>query len=484
MKINEQKVRKISKILLIIFTIIGLCSLLIFLPQIRSLFTLIGETIIRRPLNHDVWYKRLIKWEMKWLIADFLFVLLLLYLSFAKYLEFHKSTSGIFNIQQEIIYLKKNKTQLFSIFATLIVLIGIRFYYISHKKSLHVDEGLSISICNRNEYGFWGKNYELDHVYSGKELKELSLWDNSSILDSLSDIFRMHQYNRDTPHTNFYYSIFRLWFTGVKTGNLNYIIWRGCLLNILFFIVSFFFMTLLIRRFTENSLIISLSLFIAFINPANLSLTVFLRPYELQQTFVIIFTYYVACILKAKQDNVEISTRKNFIIGIIILGLTMLAAYFNMILIGLYGLFIIILCLKRKDWNLLKFFIFMFIGALVFAKILYFDFGNIDYRGAEAASNLSFSNIITNLISVKNGIKNIIKINFFFNLFCSISFIFKYLYYYKKYNTKRIIYSNYGCNSKFFEYICYIVFCCNQYENSTLHCTPVFYIIFMFCKFI
>lgn len=418
MKFTEQTFRKMSKIFVCLFVFAGLCSLSIFIPQIRELIIGFGEKLIGRSLTHSVWHERFINWEIKWLIADLITILLLLYFSFAKLPEFHNSNSGIFRIKQELSIIKGRKVQLFPILAIFILLIGVRFFFISQKKSLHVDEGLSISICNRNEYGFWGKNYELNHEYNGKELKEISLWDNPSILDSLSDVFHMHQDNRDTPHTNFYYSLFRLWFTGTKTGNLYYIIWRGCILNILFFAVSFFFMVLLLKRFTENSLIISLSLLIAFINPITLSLTVFLRPYELQQTFVIILTYYIVCIFQAKKENIEIETKKIFLIGIFVLGLTMLAAYFNMLLIGLYGLFIIILCIKDKNWNLMKFFILMFIGGLIVAKLLYFDFGDISYRGAEAASNLSISNIISNLTAVKDGMKKIITKNLFFELYC------------------------------------------------------------------
>lgn len=423
MKFTEQTFRKILKICAIFFAFVGLCSLCIFIPQIRELIIGFGENLIGRPLTHSVWHERFINWEIKWLITDLIFICLLLYFSFAKLPDFFNSKVGIFHLKQELSSISKTKSQLFAIIAIFIVLIGVRFFYITQKKSLHVDEGLSISICNRNEYGFWGKNYELNHEYTGKELKEISLWDNPSILDSLSDVFHMHQYNRDTPHTNFYYSLFRLWFIGSKTGNIKNIIWRGCLLNILFFMVSFFFMTLLIKRFTKNSLIISLSLLIAFINPISLSLTVFLRPYELQQTFIIILTYYVVCILQAKKENIKIETKKNFLIGIFVLGLTMLAAYFNILLIGLYGLFIIILCIKEKDWNLMKFFIFMFIGGLIVAKLLYFDFGDISYRGAEAASNLSIQNIISNLIAVKVGIVKIITKNLFLELYCIASLL-------------------------------------------------------------
>ena len=233
----------------------------------------------------------------------------------------------------------------------------------------------------------------------------------------------MHQVNRDAPHSNFYYSLFRLWFTGVKTSNLNYIYWRGCLLNVVFFAISFFFMALLIRRFTDHWSLLSLGLLIAFINPASLSLTVFMRPYELQQTFVIILTYFVTCCIQAKQAGETIETKKTLAVGSVTLALTMLAAYINLILIGFYGLFIIIYCIRKKDYRLLGFFIMMFIAALIVAKLLYFDFGNLGYREQDATHNLQFSVFLANIIAMKNAILKLFFSNIFFGLFCLLTVI-------------------------------------------------------------
>lgn len=290
---------------------------------------------------------------------------------------------------------------------------------------MHIDEALSISICNRNEYGFWGKLYEQNKEYTGKELKEISLFDDASIKDALSDVYHMHKFNNDPPHTNFYYSLLRLTFAGTKTSNLQYIYWRGCLLNVFIFAFSFFFMFLLLRRFTNNLILISILLFIAFINPASLSLTVFLRPYELQQLFIIILTLYVTCILQAMAQNVKIETVKNFFIGAIVLALTMLSGYFSLILICLYGAVLVFLCIYKKNYKLLSFFIIMLVAGLLGAKLLYLDFGNMTGRGNESFSKLEFSNIIPNLLETKDGIINIIFLySFIYFAFAFIETIF------------------------------------------------------------
>lgn len=417
----ERIFRKIAKVFLILVIAAGVFSLCVFIPQVRELIIHFGEKYIGRPLTHAVWHERFIKWEIKFLVIDFLAAVVFAYFSFLPYLRFNSSASGIFFIRKELKEIAFSKTHGIELLALLAVLIGVRLFYITQKKSMHVDEGLSISICNRNEYGFWGKNYELGTEYSGKELKEISLWDNPTVKDSLLDVYYMHQYNRDTPHTNFYYSLLRLWFTGVKTSDLHAIFLRAGILNIFCFLISFFFMALLIRRFTKNCLLIFLCLLAAFINPASLSLTIFIRPYELQQTFIIILTYYVASIFSAfseEANDEKICTRKNFFIGIFTLALTMLSAYFNMLIIALWGILIIAVSIRKKDFNLFIFFVSMFIFALLLAKILYFDFGDISYRGEEAKSNLGTSNILPNFKAMIFGIFAMLKKNLFFAVYC------------------------------------------------------------------
>ncbi len=329
----------------------------------------------------------------------------------------------LISIMKRYLAISQTKSQWISILIAFVVLLGVRIYYISQKESMHADEALSICISNRNEYGFWSKNYELNHEYTAKELKDMSLWDDASVRDALSDVYHMHQVNRDAPHSNFYYSLFRLWFTGVKTSNLTYIYWRGCLLNVLFFVISFFFMTLLLRRFTENPIILGLCLLIAFINPPSLSLTVFMRPYELQQTFLIILALFVTWCFQTKEAGKSIVTKKTFAVGTIVLALTMLAAYINMILIGFYGLFIIFYCIRKKDYRLLKFFVIMFIAALIVAKLLYFDFGNLGYREQDATANLQVSVILENIVAIKEALLKLVFTNVYFGLFCQITVI-------------------------------------------------------------
>lgn len=429
---NNNRQKGLNKFF-IIALILAFLSLIIFIPQVRQFIISIMEKIRSREINRAGWNRRFIKIELAFLFIDLCSILILkfkLYPVFSK----AKKLKGLLKTAEEIQDSEKIKKTNFSrkalicIFVCYIALTGLRLFYINQKKSFHVDEVLSIAICNRNEYGFWGKIFESNKEFSVKEIKDRSFFDDASVKDSLTDIYQLHINNGDSPHTNFYYSFLRLWFTGKKTSNINYIFIRACFLNIIFFTISFIFLILLIKEFSSASLIkLICCLLIAFANPASVSLTLFIRPYELQQTMVIILCWYVIHILNSYKDNKTITTIKSFISGAFVLSLTLLSGYFNFILVGLLGLCIIILAINKKDFNLLYFFIYMFIASLVLAKIIYFSFGKglFEDRGTEALGKLSGSQIMNNLAITFNGLKNIIiKNNIFLLIFILSSFTF------------------------------------------------------------
>lgn len=410
---DKNKLIKNLKIALLILTLL---SLIIFIPQIRLFIISILEKIRGREIKRAVWNSRFIKLEFCWLCAV---VIGAIVIKFKLYPVISCSKKASSDSIHKINFSRKS---VLLILLCYVFLAGIRIFYVSQKKSFHVDEVLSIAICNRNEYGFWGKVFNSGVEYSGKEIKDMSFFDNASVKDSLSDIYYLHINNFDSPHTNFYYSLLRLFFTGVKTSNINYIIWRGCILNLLFYTVSFIFLILILREFVseDNIFKIIFCLVIAFVNPNSISLTLFLRPYELQQTMVIILCYYVIHILNSYSKQNNVTTLKNFIAGIFVLSFTLLSGYFNFILVGLLGLSIIILSIKKKDFNLLYFFIYMFIASLILAKIIYLSFGQglMEDRGTEALGKMEGGQLFYNLKITLKGLWDCIFIhNIFLMIF-------------------------------------------------------------------
>lgn len=424
---DKNRINIIAKTLMVMCFVTGLLSLTLFNSQVREAIINFGEKIIDRPLTHEVWQERLVYIEYEMLIFLFLGIIELALIAFGQPLCFSLTTTIVLFFRRSWENIKKSKGHGVELIALLVVLISLRCFYISQKKSLNLDEALSISICNRNEYGFWGKGYEIGREYTGKELKEISLWNNPDIKDSLADIFHMHQNNRDSPHTNFYYSIFRLWHTGVKTSDLRYIFWRGCLLNILFFVISFFFMTFLVYSFTNDSAVVCFVLTMIFANPISISLTVLLRPYELQQTCIIIMTYYVVYCFKTLESKNGAFSRKDFLIGICVLAFTMLSGYFAMIIIGLYGIVMVFVVTRNKDYSLLKYFYSMFFLSIILAEFLYFGFlnGFTDYRSVEAFGKFTRERLVNNTVK---SFYFLFEIFFKKNIFIMVLSVFSFVY--------------------------------------------------------
>ncbi len=384
--------KKIHKKHIVSFMVLCIVFLsLLYIPQIRTLLIQFGEKLKGRPLNHEIWNRLLIK---RIALVQLLGIFTLLMLHYTALPVFLSKKTALFRIS-ECVQLLKNKRFLFAFIVLFAFAAGIRLFWISQKKSMHIDEALTIAIANRNEYGFWGKPYERMRAYTGKELKDISLWDNRNISDAVIDVYHLHNNVNDSPHTNFYYSCIRLWFTGVKTHDINRIFVRGGLLNIFFLCFSYFFMYLLLLQFTKNTLSILLCLGIAFLNPAAVSLTLFLRPYELQQTMMIIFSFLFISAYKKIKESIPFETKKHFFTTSLLTALTMLSGYFCLPFIGLLGLIILTFAYKNKRVNTVNYYIYVFLTALVSAKVLYFGFGSgiFDYRGTEALSKLKLTNV-------------------------------------------------------------------------------------------
>lgn len=164
--------------------------------------------------------------------------------------------------------------------ACLIVLffaIFIRFYALNYKDTLENDEIFSIIISNCTEYG-WSKNFPINHLYTGKQLKDLFLWNDASLRDAISDIKRLYIYNYDPPHTNLYYSLLRLTFIGVGEFNLTQTILKAGCLNISIFCLGFFLMFKLLQLlFGKKSSLVPFGLFVAFFSTASISNTVYIN---------------------------------------------------------------------------------------------------------------------------------------------------------------------------------------------------------------
>jgi hypothetical protein len=280
--------------------------------------------------------------------------------------------------------------------------LGIRIYWLPQKDGLNVDEGLSVTLACYNDY-MWTSNYEFNREYSGKELKEISLCDNDSFKIMLLDIYHLWRNNRDDPHTNLYYSFLRLSLTGLKTGEIKPIIFRGVILNLFFFTISFVFFFLLMRLLFPASKLLQFSATVcAFLSTATISNTLFLRPYQIQETMFIVFCYYFFKTLDLKKHIVNdgrlyINTRLIFSLSLVT-AFTLLTGYYSIIFIGLFGTYIVFTNCKKRDYPEIKFYILVLCLGFLLAQAFYSQYlrGYLSGRSLQAPSIL-FSGFFTNI---------------------------------------------------------------------------------------
>jgi hypothetical protein len=264
----------------------------------------------------------------------------------------------------------------------------------------------------------WTSNYPLNEEFQGKYIKEISLCDNGSLRNMLGDIRRLWHDNRDSPHTNFYYSLLRLSLAGMQTGDLKAITLRGGLLNIFLFTISFFmFFKLLTMLFKEKNLVYT-ALFCAFVSTATISNTILLRPYQLQETFFIIFAY---CFFKFLDTPKSILVGKElyvkfflFLFLSLISSLTLLTGYYSVFFIGLFGIYAIYYNKKHNRKTDTIVYCGILILAMVLSQVFYSRYigGFISSRAKETAETITGS---SNLIAAFKTIATIL-FQYFFSL--------------------------------------------------------------------
>jgi len=337
--------KKTFKTLFIVLAVLSFIAsalfFLLLLSSVREHIIVLGEQYIGRPLTHEVWHERIRNHGIAHFVLFFLYGIGFLFLPRVRFIAQGQKVPmwGYF----KRLYASDKR-----FFATLIavfcVISGVRWYWTLHKTGLHEDEIYTIGIVNRNEIGFWHcEDFDTNEFMTGKQIKQTVFFDDASIKDCLSDVLHLWVYTDDHPHPDLYYILLRLCFWGSGTYDLHTIILRGCALGFLFFCISFYFMCKTLSLLTTSKIQFVLLLFLTFLNPASIGLALFMRPYVMQEMSFVIFTYLFVCLYRYIQEQTPFTTKRNFIVGAIIIALTLLTQYFSLVYVGFLGLIILIL---------------------------------------------------------------------------------------------------------------------------------------------
>jgi hypothetical protein len=284
-----------------------------------------------------------------------------------------------------------------------LIAMGFRVYWLSQKNGFHVDEGMTVALSFYNDY-IISRNYDFDREYTGKEIKEESLVNNSGFKETISDIKRLYTDNRDSPHTNLYYSFLRISLMGLKTTEIKPVIFRGAILNLIFFTVSFIFFFMLMRFLFPDSVFLQFTAVIcAFLSTATLSNTLFLRPYQIQETMFIIFSFFFVKNINTKNFIIHGSKQIIEKVSLLILlsfitAVTLLTGYYAIIFIGLFGLYIVYFNCKNRTFTEIIFYFLVLCFGFLLALALYKKYlaGFSSYRAFETKFTLS-ANVMGNI---------------------------------------------------------------------------------------
>lgn len=276
---------------------------------------------------------------------------------------------------------------------------GVRFWFIEHKECIHINEEMTFIIADYTDYA-WEKNFKDGTTFKGSYFREDFFFPRDDAKDMWRDIYRMRMENRDSPHTNLYYSIYRVWVQLFGSGNLDWLIKSSCYLNIILYVLSFFILNSIARRlFPEADALRYGLLFMAFMNAAAISNTMFIREYQLQETLFLVLTALFIRYYDQLQEGGGNATCRNLVTGSLLLGLVLLSGYFSILYVALFGAVLLGMALWRRQYEDCGFFCALVVFACIVACALYTQYfdGLLDYRGKEALDKLGATGFWANV---------------------------------------------------------------------------------------
>ena len=257
----------------------------------------------------------------------------------------------------------------------------LRIICINDKYGMHEDEVMSFAISNYSD--FWHKDLAPQQDFNGKDLAKAVFFHDATFSSAWCDVKKLWRDNRDRPHTNLYYTCLRLWMTPISSSNFTDSMRHAVWLNFIFFIFSFFILLGILREtqlntVTQNCLLISI-----FFNRISVSSVAFIRPYALQETLLLLFSYVFIKLWNKSQLN----TIKDF---------TILSGYFATI----YILILVGFLIYQRPLNSL-FISGAFLCSILLARLLFcgYFYGFSCGRAGESFHNFSPKTLFGNFCS-------------------------------------------------------------------------------------
>ena len=281
--------------------------------------------------------------------------------------------------------------QMLGLVAILLVSFTLQFYHNTKKTHFHVDENFSLDVI-MNAPDYFATSHKLDTWMTAKEFltanRFIGKTDKKKLLE---DFIQLRMNTGDSSHTNLYYLLLRLtiW-TGVD--NLEEYKWRGWALNfVLFALGMLFLMCLFNLLYPDKPWLVLLSTFLYAISVASSAQVLFIRPYQLFGTALIMLSFYIIQALQKSEPNQD-----DFIKIALASFFALSSYYYSIIFIGLFGFAIIGYSLRFGQPKRIGSFLLAAFAGYVIAEIFYpyYTYGIIfapNKHISHLASPLSFT---------------------------------------------------------------------------------------------
>lgn len=265
----------------------------------------------------------------------------------------------------------------------LIFSVFLRVYWSVYGGKIIGDEPFSYSVStpsNLNDSGEVFKkkwNYfklQANKTYEGRYLKEIFFKPNPGCLGK--DLKMMWKSVNDDGHSNFYYSLFRIYNVGMDDYDPTFMKFMGIAFNIFLMLFAYFVMYKLLRFILKEDKHIPLAMLVSFINAGAISCTLFVREFQLQSIFFILATYIFSRVYYSIENKEPLYSGFKLFLCAFGLTLSVLSAYYSEVYICILGGLLLYKAYKakRNDWLIAL--IGLYVGHLLLAKLLYWGFFN------------------------------------------------------------------------------------------------------------
>lgn len=277
-----------------------------------------------------------------------------------------------------------------------VLALGVRCFWFSQKTGLHEDESMSITLANAKAWG-WRQHLDDGLPRDGLALRQLVWQGQNGLRDTLADLYRMHIFSGDGPHTNLYYSFLRLAFLGLRSAEPEALMLRGFLLNLLLFCLTFPLLLQLLRSLLPGYFWGQAGgLALAVLNPGSVSNTLLIRPYQLQEGAFVLFALVFAQIWREVRDG-ELREGWERLAGWGGAGaLALLSGYFSVFYVFFLLVLPAVLLLWQRRWRGAAFLAAVMVESLLLAQVayLYYFNGFFSDRGQGVAVRLQSLGLI------------------------------------------------------------------------------------------